>query len=122
MNVSVVVAPIPPGFQWNAIGTPEQAADSLLEKSIAPPGSKKRATRLDAQERTDDNGQLYYTMEYVVETPRWKRHNSAVYAVRKDTLYTLNVVAPEDQWEQQKEQLRPIVQSFRLVPPQPQTW
>lgn len=122
VNVSVVAAPVPPGFQWNAMGAPEQAARALLEKSIAPPGSQKRATLLDAQERTDRTGQLYYTMEYVVETPRWKRHNNAVYAIRKDMLYTLNVVAPEAQWEKQENELRPIVESFHLIPMQTQTW
>lgn len=122
VNVSVVTASVPPGFQWNAMGAPEQAAHALLDKSIAPLGSQKRATLLDAQERTDRKGQLYYTMEYVVETPRWKRHNNAVYAIRKDVLYTLNVVAPEDQWEKHEKELRPIVDSFHLVPTQPKTW
>ena len=38
-NVSVIVAPILPGFSFGMFGGPEESANGLLSKTIAPPGS-----------------------------------------------------------------------------------
>lgn len=49
--MSVVVAPIAPGFQLESLGSPTEAGQKLLDAVIAPQGSGKVATLLDASER-----------------------------------------------------------------------
>lgn len=159
-NVSVVAAPIAAGFQLASLGDPSQAGQKLLDAVIAPEGSGKTASLLDASQRwvvkalkfisqwknslsdiiflqnsicfkvydvrylfwifchvpvlrsdillgycvplsywlnsklqianfdtcsnrTGSDGQTYYTMEYTVETKKWRRRNASVYAVSK---------------------------------------
>jgi len=97
-NVSVIVAPILPGFAFSSFGTPEVAAASLLSKFIAPEGSGKKATLIAAEEMVD-GGYVYFDMEYTVETPKWARHNFAVFVVRDDLLYTFNAQASRAEWD-----------------------
>jgi hypothetical protein len=59
----VIVAPILPGFSFGMFGTPEESANGLLDKTIAPPGSEKKASLISAKEEVGD-GELYFTMEY----------------------------------------------------------
>lgn len=50
--MSVVVAPIAPGFQLESLGTPREAGQKLIDAVIAPEGSGKVATLLNASERS----------------------------------------------------------------------
>ena len=47
----------------------------------------------------DEDGVLYYTMEYTVKGPSFFRHNISKYAAASDTLYTYNAVCPDDKWD-----------------------
>lgn len=49
--MSVVVAPIAPGFQLSSLGDPSQAGQKLLDTVIAPEGSGKTASLLDSSQR-----------------------------------------------------------------------
>jgi len=113
-NVSVIVAPILPGFSLAQMGDAAGAGQSLLDTTIAPPGSEKKATLLNAREEVK-NGELYYVLEYTVETPRWARHNFAVFVSRDDTLYTFNSQASRDQWDKFQPQFSQMVDSFALL-------
>lgn len=50
-NVSVVVAPIMPGFTLGALGGPDAAGRFFLDSIVAPPGSNKSAQLLGSAER-----------------------------------------------------------------------
>ena len=101
-NVSVIVAPIEPGFSLRQLGTPEEAGREFLETTVAKPGSGRTAELLRAEERYDDNGGggggddfdgetgetrkkgvLYYEFEYRVRGPQFDRLNCSAFAGRE---------------------------------------
>ena len=115
-NVSVIVSSGLVGFTLGGtLGTPNEAAETLLTKSIAPEGSGRKATLLRA---FDDSGKQTYQFEYIVD--RGERgpplRNIAVIAASPagDKLYTLTVVAPAAKWKDEDAKLRKIADSFHL--------
>lgn len=64
-NVSVIVSKVPPGFSLRGtLGTPTSAAEKLLSTSLAPEGSGRVATLLEAEEDVD---RRVYQFTYVVD-------------------------------------------------------
>jgi len=117
-NVSVIVSSGFSGFTLRGtLGTPTDAAETLLSRSIAPEGSGRTATLLRAVE---DRGGQTYQFEYIVD--RGARgpplRNIAVIAASPigDKLYTLTVVAPVEKWKdvEYDSKLRKIADSFHL--------
>lgn len=117
-NVSVIVSSGFSGFTLKGtLGTPRDAAENLLSKSIAPEGSGRVATLLRAIE---DRGGQTYKFEYIVD--RGARgpplQNIAVIAASPmgDKLFTLTVVAPAEKWKDTNydAKLRKIADSFHL--------
>lgn len=95
-NVSVIVAPIEPGFSLRQLGTPEEAGKEFLEATVAKPGSGRTAELLRAEERFGDEGEdeidettgektrmLYYEFEYRVRGPQFDRLNCSAFAGRQ---------------------------------------
>ena len=89
-NVSVIVAPIEPGFSLRQLGTPEEAGKEFLETTVAKPGSGRTAELLRAEERFDDDDEedgenrvLYYEFEYRVRGPQFDRLNCSAFAGRE---------------------------------------
>ena len=96
-NVSVIVAPIEPGFSLRQLGTPEEAGREFLETTVAKPGSGRTAELLRAEERLGDEGEgdevdertgestgvLYYEFEYRVSGPQFDRLNCSAFAGRE---------------------------------------
>ncbi|KAA6421967.1 MAG: photosystem II reaction center family [Trebouxia sp. A1-2] len=114
-NISVVVAPIQPGFKLESLGTAEQAGRRFLETTVASINANREAKLLAAESRHDDTGQLYYNLEYTVKSPQFFRHNLSVYAARDGLLYTLNAQCPEDKWTTEKDKLTVAAKSFALL-------
>jgi photosystem II oxygen-evolving enhancer protein 2 len=117
-NVSVVLSKVSPGFSLQRnLGTPTNAAETFLRLTLAPEGSGRTATLVNAQE--DVNRQLYQ-FEYTVD--RGERgpllRAISLIAVRNgDDLLTLTVVAPQEEWEVPSEdaKLRKVASSFHLT-------
>lgn len=57
----------------------------------------------------------YYKLEFVVESPRFRRHNVSVCCARGGRLFTLNAQAPESAWPGVKSDLYRIADSFSLT-------
>ncbi|KAG2437352.1 hypothetical protein HXX76_006007 [Chlamydomonas incerta] len=112
-NVSVIAAPIMPGFSLDSLGGPRDAAERFLA-SLAPPSSGLEARLFSAEGRTDGS-QLYYTLEYTVRGPRFFRHNVSVYTARSNQLYTFNAQCPETRWQEDAAALLASAASFRLT-------
>jgi len=117
-NVSVIVSSGFSGFTLQGtLGTPRDAAETLLSKSIAPEGSGRIATLLRSVE---DRGGQTYTFEYIVDrgTRGPPLQNIAVIAASPtgDKLYTLTVVAPAEKWKDANydAKLRKIADTFHL--------
>lgn len=124
-NVSVLVANLPdPTFSLaTTLGTPAVAATTLLQRSLAPPGSGRVATLVDAY--ADEQRHGLYQLEYVVDRgestrspdSRARRRAISVLAVSEDRtkLFTMTVVAPEIAWNDPilEPKLRKVAASFR---------
>lgn len=115
-NISVIVAPIRDGFKLENMGSPQEAAQLFLDNTVAPPGSDKVAHLVNAAAKRDDSGELYYQMEFTVESPgRWQRHNVAVYGARNGLLFTLNAQCAQERWAALKDQFSTAAASFRII-------
>jgi len=119
-NVSVIVTGGLNNFSLpKALGGPQEGAEYLLRVSIAPEGSGRRATLLNAFE--DESRSKAYQFEYLVERSNGAPplRNISVVAVNNDAtaFYTLTVVAPASEWERSDydAKLRKIAQSFHLT-------
>lgn len=115
-NVSVIVSSNLPGFSLRGtLGSPEKAAETLLRVSLAPEGSGRTATLLKAEE---DISRHVYQFEYNIDRGERGpplRAISVIAERNSDTLITLTVVAPLEDWEDYMKygKLRKIAESFR---------
>ncbi len=120
-NLSTIASKLRPGFSLRgSLGSPKDAAETLLRVSLAPPGSGRVATLLDAKaEMRGDAAQEVYTFEYKVD--RGDRgvplKAISVIAVQGgDTLITMTIVAPEKDWSGEYEaNLRKVAGSFKVT-------
>jgi hypothetical protein len=117
-NVSVIVSTGLTGFSLRGtLGSPTSAAETLLSVSLAPPGSGRVATLVDAVE---DKDREVYQFEYTVDRGERGpplRNISVIGGRNGDTLVTLTVVAPAEDWrdEAYAAKLRKIASSFHLT-------
>lgn len=114
-SVSVIVAPIDEGFNLESLGSPEDSASRFLA-TIAPSGSGREATLIEAGSKVDASGLLYYTQEFVVKGPKFERHNISVYTTRNNALITFTATAPVSVWGTEGERLKKSAASFHLLP------
>jgi PsbP len=77
--------------------SPSEGASILLDKFLAPTGSGRTATLLDASQRDDDG---IYQFSYRVQRQSGAPNLQAisVLAQKRGVLFTLTVVAPEQDW------------------------
>ena len=100
------------------LGSPTNGAEFLLRSSIAPEGSGKVATLIDAFEDADRS---VYQFEYKVDRGEKGpplQAISVIAAKNGDTLLTLTVVAPERDWRDDpafQSKLRKVGQSFHMT-------
>ena len=118
-NVSTLVSKVTPGFTLKSLGSPTQAAETLLRVSLAPVGSGKTATLLAACEEVRGASNLYQ-FEYKVDRgdKGLPLRAISIIAVRDgDVLVTMTVVSLEKDWENEvfEAKLRKIAQSFKLT-------
>lgn len=99
-NVSVIVTDGMRNFSLQTLGGPSEAANKLLQLSIAPEGSGRIATLVSAIE---DTSRKVYQLEFNVDrgTRGVPIKNISVIAAtpQGDKLITLSVVAPLQLWE-----------------------
>lgn len=116
-NMSVIVAPISEGFTVQGLGTPEKAAQTVLDSTIAPPGGDKVARLLNATSRVTPRGDLVYTFEFSIEkVGKWKRHNVAVVGSQDGVLYTFLAQCAERKWKDLSESYFKSANSFQILP------
>lgn len=117
-NVSVVISKVNPGFSLReSLGTPTNAAETFLRLSLAPEGSGRTATLINAEEDVD---RQVYQFEYDVDRGERGpplRAISIIAVPNNDNLLTLTVVAPRQEWETPSEEakLRKVASSFHLT-------
>jgi hypothetical protein len=116
-NVSVVLSKLLPGFTLQGIlGDPKSAAETLLRVSLAPEGSGRTASLIGA---VDDVERRIYQFEYSIDRGEKGVPLRAISVIAKlfdDTLLTMTVVAPENDWSNSEEtKFRKMVSSFHLT-------
>ncbi|XP_058216400.1 psbP domain-containing protein 7, chloroplastic [Rhododendron vialii] len=117
LNVSVIVSPVPLDFSIEAFGGPEEVGETVI-RSIAGSGrqSDVKGTLVQSSLKEDSMHNVkYYELEYIVESPSFRRHNMAVCCARGGRLFTLNAQAPESAWPKVKSDFYRIADSFKLA-------
>ena len=120
-NLSTIASKLRPGFSLRgSLGSPKDAAETLLRVSLAPEGSGRVATLLDAREEIrGDASQEVYTFEYIVDRGNRGLRLRAISLIAvqgSDTLITMTVVAPEKDWVGDYEaKLRKVAGSFKVT-------
>jgi hypothetical protein len=128
-NISVIVAPIFPGFTMQgSFGSPEEGARRFLG-SIAPQGSGRVATLVRAIERPTSElavggAEPLYELEYIIQGPGFNRHNVSVIGTQliqsgghmQPFLYTFNAQCPQNRWATLQPLLVASASSFTLLP------
>jgi photosystem II oxygen-evolving enhancer protein 2 len=112
-NVSVVVSPVSGDRDLTDLGDPTAVAQGVLDAVIAPPKSGIEAALVSAASR-EDGDKTYYKLNYTVDLPIGNRHNLSSVIVRRGKLFTLNISAPEDRWEQVEPLFQQVVDSFSV--------
>ncbi|KAH7291073.1 hypothetical protein KP509_30G075400 [Ceratopteris richardii] len=117
LNVSVIAAPIPPGFRLDKLGDPKEVGEVILKSFIGKRGVTP--TLLHAEKNEDFvNGEtlVYYKLDFVVEGQSFLRHNVSVYAAYNGQLFSMNVQTPEKLWTSMEKQVIEMATSFKVRP------
>ncbi|OIW07293.1 hypothetical protein TanjilG_11927 [Lupinus angustifolius] len=109
-NVSVTM--IPTGKEGiQEFGSPQQVAETLIKKVLAPPTQKTKI--INATEQNVD-GKLYYQFEFIAQAPNYTRHALSTVTIGNGRFYTLTTGANERRWEKMKDRLQTIIDSFNI--------
>ena len=113
-NVSVIISTVPSGFSIKSLGTPQDAAQNLAAKSIAPEGSGRVATVVSATEDTDRGVyQFLFNIDFL--SSQKSSQNLSVIACRGNELITLTIVAPTETWVPPfSDKMNKIASSFHI--------
>ena len=118
-NLSVVAGALRPGSSLRAtLGSPEEAADRLLQQRIAKPGEREVTLLAASERRSSGSGLPLYEFEYQVRGlagRRFEAHFVCVVGAAPDTLFTLNARVPEARWAEAKVGLLASAASFEIV-------
>ncbi|KAL5167590.1 PsbP-like protein 1, chloroplastic [Glycine soja] len=109
-NVSVNV--IPTGKQdITEFGSPQEVAETLIKKVLAPPNQKTKI--VDAKEQ-DVEGKKYYQFEFIAKAPNYTRHALSTVSIGNGKFYTLTTGANERRWDKMKDRLQTVIESFKI--------
>jgi hypothetical protein len=117
LNLSVIKNNVAPGFSLaSTLGAPQAAAEYLLSRAIAPPGSGKETHLISASEKSFSGTNIpAYVFEYTVRKgDSFYQHSISIIASRNDDLYTFTAVSPESSWKEVDHMLYASANSFRL--------
>ncbi|KAL2329627.1 hypothetical protein Fmac_017208 [Flemingia macrophylla] len=109
---SVSVNLIPTGKQdIREFGSPEEVAQTLIKKVLAPPNQK---TKIVAAKEQDIAGKAYYQFEFIAQAPNYTRHALSTVSIGNGKFYTLTTGANERRWEKMKDRLQTVIESFKI--------
>ncbi|XP_072960248.1 psbP-like protein 1, chloroplastic isoform X1 [Typha angustifolia] len=93
------------------LGSPQQVAETLIKKVLAPPSQK---TKLIEASEHDVDGKAYYTFEFIAQAPNYTRHALGAISIGNGKFYTLTTGANERRWEKMKDKLHTVIDSFKI--------
>jgi photosystem II oxygen-evolving enhancer protein 2 len=112
-TLSLVIAPVDPEKRLEELGSAVTVGEKLGRKVIAPVGSGRQAELVEASER-EDQGRIFYDLEYKVHLADRDRHEIATVVADKGKLYTLAASTNEVRWDRVSSMFRSVVTSFTL--------
>ncbi len=113
-NVSVVISQVSKDKNLSDLGTPTDVGEKLGKNAIAPAGSGREATLVNAQTH-EAKGKTYYVLEYDVKMPQGLRHNIASVVVSRGKLFTFNASTTDRRWKKMKSVFNDVVNSFSVA-------
>lgn len=116
-NLSLIKTKIGPEFSMEKnLGTPQEAATYLLDNVIAPQGSGKVYSLLNAYERVQHN-QQYYVFEYTLRITNtdFFQHTLSAVAAHSGDLYTFTLTVPEVKFDAYRQNAMEIITSFDVA-------
>jgi len=112
-NLSVIISDVPADKTLQSLGTPTEVGYRFLKTTNSGAGDRE-VEFISAAER-DQDGQMYYELEYEVSFPdRPQRHNLASVAVSRGKLYTFNLSTSQTRWQAVEPLFRAVVRSFQV--------
>jgi photosystem II oxygen-evolving enhancer protein 2 len=94
------------------IGTANEVAETLVKQALSAPGALGKL--LSAKERTDKDGHLYYSFEFVSKTKSYERHALTTVTITQGKFFTLTTGSSERRWDKIKERLYAANDSFQV--------
>ncbi|KAK0592071.1 hypothetical protein LWI29_012802 [Acer saccharum] len=108
---SVSVTKIPTNKQdVRDFGSPQEVAQILINKFLAPPTQK---TKIIAAAEHEVDGKIYYTFEFTAQAPNYIRHALGAVTVGNGKFFTLTTGANQRRWDKMKDRLETIIDSFK---------
>ena len=113
-TLSLVIAQVDADDDLSQLGSAVAVGEKLRRTAIAPEGSGRDATLVEARER-DENGRTFYDLEYAVHLADRDRHELATVVVDRGRLYTLAASTNEVRWNKVKGLFDQVIRSFTLL-------
>jgi len=113
-TLSLVISSVDGDDELSQLGSAVAVGERLRRTAIAPEGSGRDATLVEARER-QDNGHTFYDLEYAVHLADRDRHELATVVVDRGRLYTLAASTNEVRWPKVKVLFDQVIRSFNLL-------
>ncbi len=110
-TLSLVVADIDSSPDLEALGSPEEVGEQLIDRVFAPSGGERQAQLLEAKKR-DQTGHVFYDIEYSVHLTDRDRHEFATVVIDKDSLFTLAASTNETRWPKVRTLFERVINSL----------
>ena len=94
------------------IGTAQEVAETLVKQALSAPGALGKL--LSVKERTDKDGHLYYSFEFVSATKSYERHALTTVTITQGKFFTLTTGSSERRWNKMKDRLTAANDSFQV--------
>ena len=113
-TLSLVISQVDSDDDLSQLGSAVAVGERLRRTAIAPEGSGRDATLIEARER-DEAGHTFFDLEYSVHLSDRDRHELATVVVDRGRLYTLAASTNEVRWPKVKELFDQVIRSFSLL-------
>jgi photosystem II oxygen-evolving enhancer protein 2 len=113
-TLSLVISQVDADDDLNQLGSAVAVGERLRRSAIAPEGSGRVATLIEARER-EEAGHTFYDLEYSVHLSDRDRHELATVVVDRGRLYTLAASTNEVRWPKVKGLFDQVIRSFTLL-------
>ena len=112
-TLSLVISDVNPTNDLENLGSAVAVGERLARVVIAPEGSGRDATLVEAVER-QDGSHTFYDLEYAVHLNDRDRHELATVVIDRGRLYTLAASTNELRWPKVKTLFHQVITSFTL--------